>query len=196
MSTKSSIPDPRWWTNNNSNIFIFLITNIVIVIWRHSHIIFAGQARLSTKSIHFSYVLLKHQHRRIHKAAWASPDLQTENQIDRMCIGKRFRRTLQDVRVRRGADVAWDHHLLVAQLKLKLSRNLTGRTNQCLGYNTFLLNDTNKREELSITLSNKFEVLQELMEEETIDVRWQRVKGAVTSTYNEVLGLRNPNHNG
>jgi len=65
-----------------------------------------------------------------------------------------------------------------------------------LGYNTFLLDDTNKREELSITLSNKFQVLQELMEEETIDVRWQRVKGAVTSTYNEVLGLRNPNHNG
>jgi len=32
------------------------------------------------------------------------------------------------------------------------------------------------------------------MEEETIDVRWQRVKGAVTSTCNEVLGLRNPNH--
>lgn len=32
------------------------------------------------------------------------------------------------------------------------------------------------------------------MEEETIDVRWQRVKGAVTSTCNEVLGPRNPNY--
>ena len=63
------------------------------------------------------------QHRRIHEATWVSPDLQTENKIDHMCIGKRFRRTLQGVRVRRGADVASDHHLLVARLKLKLSRN-------------------------------------------------------------------------
>ena len=105
------------------------------------------------------------QHRRIHKATW-SPDLQTENQIDHMCIGKRFRRTLQDVRVRRGADVASDHHLLVARLRLKLRRNWTERANQRLGYNTFLLNDTNKPKEFSITLSNKFQALQELMEEE------------------------------
>ena len=34
------------------------------------------------------------------------------------------------------------------------------------------------------------------MEEETIDVRWQRVKGAVSSTCSEVLGPRNPNHKG
>ena len=39
-------------------------------------------------------------------------------------------------------------------------------------YYTFVLNDTNKREEFNITLSNKFQVLQELMEEETIDIRW------------------------
>ena len=107
------------------------------------------------------------QHRRIHKATWVSPDLQTENRIDHMCIGKRFRRTLQDVRVRRGADVASDHHLLVVRLKLKLRRNWTESTNQRLGYNIFLLNDTNKRQEFSITLSNKVQALQELMEEET-----------------------------
>ena len=82
------------------------------------------------------------------------------------------------------------HHLLVARLKLKLRRNWTERTNQRLGYNTFLLNDTNKPEEFSITLSNKFQVLQELMEEETIDERWQRVKGAVKYTCKEVLGPR------
>ena len=67
-------------------------------------------------------------------------------------------------------------------MKLKLRRNWTESTNQRLGYNIFLLSDTNKREEFSIILSNKFQALQELMEEETIDFRWQRVKGAVTST--------------
>ena len=56
------------------------------------------------------------------------------------------------------------------------------------------MNDANKWEEFSITHSNKFQALQELMEEETIDLRWQRVKGVVTSTCHEVLGSRNPNH--
>ena len=88
--------------------------------------------------------------------------------------------------------MASDHHLLAAQLKIKLRKNLTGGKEQCLGYNTFFLNDGNTGEEFSITL----QALQELMEEETIDVRWKREKGAVTSTCNEVLGPKNPNHKG
>ena len=45
-------------------------------------------------------------HRRIHKETWLSPDQSTENQIDHFCISKKFRRSLQDVRVKWGADVA------------------------------------------------------------------------------------------
>ncbi|XP_068731553.1 craniofacial development protein 2-like [Montipora capricornis] len=55
-------------------------------------------------------------HKRIHKATWVSPDHVTENQIDHFCITKKFRRSLKDVRVRRGADAASDHHLLTARL--------------------------------------------------------------------------------
>lgn len=68
-------------------------------------------------------------HKRIHKATWVSLDLMTENQIDHVCIGKQFRRFLQDVCIRRGADVASDHHLLVTHIKLKLKRNWAGETN-------------------------------------------------------------------
>jgi len=57
-------------------------------------------------------------HRRIHKATWATP-----HQIDHMCIGKKFHRTLQDVLVRRVADVASDYHLLIVRLTLKMRRN-------------------------------------------------------------------------
>jgi len=55
-----------------------------------------------------------------HKVTWVSPDYVTENQIDHLCISKRFRRSLQDVKVWRGADVASDHHLLIAKLELQL----------------------------------------------------------------------------
>ncbi|VDO63606.1 unnamed protein product [Schistosoma margrebowiei] len=63
------------------------------------------------------------QHKRIHKATWISPDHTTENQIDHIWINKKFRRTMGDVRSRRGADIASDHHLVVANLKLKLKKN-------------------------------------------------------------------------
>ncbi|VDP23985.1 unnamed protein product [Schistosoma margrebowiei] len=49
-------------------------------------------------------------HKCIHKATWISPDHTTENQIDHICINKKFQRTMEDVRTRRGADVASDHH--------------------------------------------------------------------------------------
>ena len=44
-------------------------------------------------------------HKRAHNATWVSPDHTTENQIDHLCVSKKFRRTLEDVRVKRGADV-------------------------------------------------------------------------------------------
>jgi len=71
---------------------------------------FADLCATSDMVIEGSYL----QHRRLHKETLVSPDLQTENQIDHICIGKRFRRTFQDVRVRRGADVSSDHRLLIS----------------------------------------------------------------------------------
>ena len=56
-------------------------------------------------------------HKRIHKTTWIYPDQVTENQIDHIGINKMFRRSLQDVRVKRGVDVASDHHLVTARLK-------------------------------------------------------------------------------
>nr|KAG5689303.1 hypothetical protein BaRGS_022027 [Batillaria attramentaria] len=62
-------------------------------------------------------------HKRIHKATWRSPDHVTENQIDHICISRKFRRSWRDVRVMRGADVSSDHHLLATALRLRLKRH-------------------------------------------------------------------------
>ncbi|VDP25714.1 unnamed protein product [Schistosoma margrebowiei] len=56
-------------------------------------------------------------HKRIHKAIWISPDHNTENQIDHSCINKKFRRTIGDAKIRRGADIASDHHLVVNSIR-------------------------------------------------------------------------------
>ena len=59
-------------------------------------------------------------HKRKHKIAWVSLDHCTETHIDHICISKRLRRSQRDVRVYKGADVASDHYLVVAKLRLKL----------------------------------------------------------------------------
>jgi hypothetical protein len=62
-------------------------------------------------------------HKDIHKATWVAPNLRTFNQIDHVAISRKWRRSLLDVLSYRGADVASNHHLVVAQLRLKLAAN-------------------------------------------------------------------------
>ena len=134
-------------------------------------------------------------HKKIHKATWSSPDHVTENQIDHFCINKKFRRSMEDVRVKRGADVASDHHLLVARLKLKLKRNIRATSTIRWKYNTGFLKDTQIKEEFGITLSNKFQALEALTEEaDTLESKWMTIKETVTATCQEVLGPKKPQH--
>ncbi|VDP05607.1 unnamed protein product [Schistosoma margrebowiei] len=112
-------------------------------------------------------------HKRIHKATWISSDHTTENQIDHICINKKFGRTMEDVGTRIGADIASDHHLVVA---------------------TFL-RDTDKLNEFKIALNNRFQALQDLLKEKTtVEDNWKDIKEALTSTCQEVLGLKKHRH--
>jgi hypothetical protein len=98
-------------------------------------------------------------HKKIHKATWVSPDHVPENQIDYLCINKKLRRSLQDVRVRRVEDIASAHHLLTARLKLKRTdRQTAGRTN----YNVNLLKEYTTQTAFTVSLKNRFQVLQDL----------------------------------
>ncbi|KAL9987722.1 hypothetical protein ACROYT_G002072 [Oculina patagonica] len=52
------------------------------------------------------------QHKDIHKYTWTSPNGHGQNQIGHIAIRRRFRSSLLDVKVQRGADEASDHRLV------------------------------------------------------------------------------------
>ena len=131
----------------------------------------------------------------IHKATWVSPDQVTENQTGHIGISKMFRRLLQDVRVKRGADVASYHHLVTTRLKLKQRRNGVKQERQKAIYNVDFLKDPRTAEEYKVALANRFKVLQELYDEDegvNINCQWSHIKDAVNTKCEYIIGRRKP----
>ena len=53
---------------------------------------------------------------------WISPDGQHRNQIDYVLCSQRWRRSIQSVKTRPGADCDSDHELLIAKFRNKLKK--------------------------------------------------------------------------
>ena len=85
------------------------------------------------------------------KVTWVSPDSRTENKIDHICVSSKFRRSVLDVRVKRGADVASDHHLFMSRClhlhlhRLKLKNYNTGPQRTSCICNIEMLKDDEKK---------------------------------------------------
>ena len=129
------------------------------------------------------------------RATWISPDHVTENQIDHICSSRKFRKAWQDVRVRRGADVPSDHHLLLTTIRLRLKKNITA-SNQRTKFNVGLLRDQSVQEKISIDLSNRFQPLQELLdnEETEIEHNWNHSKKLWLDICEQILDKKKMQH--
>ena len=125
-------------------------------------------------------------HKPVHKLTWTSPDNRTQNQIDHICINGKFRRSLLDVRVKRGADVNSDHHLVIAKLQIKL-KNIPVEKSLRVKYDLGKLKDRKTLSEFKIKLSNRFEILGDAS---TVEDEWKQIKDTYNNTCKEVLGLK------
>ena len=124
-------------------------------------------------------------HKKIHKKTWRSPGGQVENEIDYICISKRWRSSLNDVRVCRGADVGSDHHLVRGTVHLKLKKIEKPQTIRPFAVET--LKDKNLAQQYSEALSNRF---LPLLQANDCEEQWTIFTEAMTIVANEHLGRR------
>ena len=92
-------------------------------------------------------------------------------------------------------DAASDHHLVLTKLMLKLKPRIEMPKNRTR-YNVEFLKDKERMETFRLTLSNKYETLQDLLDEENMEVNphWECLKKTQTSTCEEVLGKKKMQH--
>ena len=117
-----------------------------------------------------------------------------QNENGEFCtFGRKWRRSLRDVRVKPGADAAADHHLVVAKLKTKLKayNDLAGRPSH--KFNVQCLKEKQKSEEFKTELRNKFSVLS-LLPEETIEEQWRSLRETWKATCTTALGRKTRKH--
>jgi hypothetical protein len=60
-------------------------------------------------------------HKNIPKETWTSPDGHTINQVYRISILSKWRKSLLNVRAYRGADIDSDHHLVIGEVKMRIA---------------------------------------------------------------------------
>ncbi|VDO82396.1 unnamed protein product [Schistosoma margrebowiei] len=81
-------------------------------------------------------------------------------------------------------------------MKLKLTKQWTTEQTTLQRFNTVFLRHTDKFNEFNIDLKNRFNALQDPLEEEnnTMKDKWKGIKDALTSTCQEVLGHNKHHH--
>ncbi|VDP21112.1 unnamed protein product [Schistosoma margrebowiei] len=70
---------------------------------------------------------------------------------------------MEDVRTKRGADIASDPHSLVAKMKSKLKKYWTTERTISQKFNTAFLQDTEKFNKFKSALSNRFQAFHDLL---------------------------------
>ncbi|XP_063416092.1 uncharacterized protein LOC134697738 [Mytilus trossulus] len=128
------------------------------------------------------------EHKNIHKATWVSPNGKVKNQIGHILINKKWRSSLLDVKVKRGADVYSDHHLVIGKIRLKFRKNKCKTPSKIIDFGKL---KPEIQQNFNIELKNRFEVLQ--LEENEIDInsKWQHMSEIYLKTSEDILGYKN-----
>lgn len=118
---------------------------------------------------------------------WESPDGRTHNQIDYILVQRRLVSSIHNSRAYPSADCGSDHQLVMANVKLKLKKNVAIRTTQRIDINK--LKDTVTRDTFRAAIEEKWK---KMLNEEVQDVNdeWVKVKSTIKDTSRDYVGFR------
>lgn len=128
------------------------------------------------------------KHKRIHKTTWTSPDGETKNEIEYICVNKRWAKCTQDVRVKRGADIGSDHELLTGKIKMKLKR-IGKKTVKKQKFDINKLHNHEFKEQYAIETKNRFNALVNF-ESGDIEDQWNMFKDALKESAKNSIGIK------
>jgi hypothetical protein len=102
-------------------------------------------------------------------------------------ISRKWRTSLQGVKVRRGPDVNSGHYLVIGKRRLKLRKTRTKSDRKV--FDIRKLKSERIKRRFSVEIQNRFEMLRSLGE--SIKEQWENTKDTYTDTCQDVLGYRN-----
>lgn len=100
---------------------------------------------------------------------WHAPDGITFNEIDHICISRRWQIYLCDAQVYRAVDTGSDHHLVPPNLKMKLTHQRQVVV-KC-SYAIEKLKDRDTTDGFALDLRNRFEILADVPTLKTVGRR-------------------------
>ena len=109
-----------------------------------------------------------------------------------LLINKKWRRSLLDVKVYRGADVGSDHYMLFAKVKLKLVAVDSNKQRRRV-YDINRLKSQEVRRNFSIELMNRFAALATLEDEtdqDPVECSWNRFKKSYADAAKKTVGFK------
>lgn len=122
---------------------------------------------------------------------WTSPRSSKEkiikNQIDFICVNRRFRNSIESAKTYPGADADTDHELLVANIKVRLRK--LQRVAKPKIINTEKLKELQYQEEFNDSIAGDF--LEASMA--NIDMAWDKIKSTILTAAEQVVGRREHN---
>ena len=122
------------------------------------------------------------------KKTWRLTDGETNNEIDYVCISERWKTSIKDIMVCRGADVGSSYYLVRALMRLRLKK--LKKTEKVQSFVIAKLKDPKSVEAYHLQLRNRFQVLQEVDMEGDVEDHWAGFKQTVPNTAEVTIGRR------
>jgi len=127
-------------------------------------------------------------HKRIHKRTWLSPDGNSLNEIDYVCINKMWQGCLLDVRTHKSPDFGSDQYLLVGMIKLKLKIPASNKREPPIAVEK--PSAIPMREHYKNMLYSSFSTLEEVV---GVAAKWANFRDTMVDTFVDVVGNPTPN---